>query len=59
MFINVVIISYHNNNKNIFFIYLLNVCVCVTTNYHGNISLKDLFDELVFGGVNQLNDVTI
>lgn len=28
MFINVVIISYHNNNKNIFFIYLLNVCVC-------------------------------
>lgn len=27
--------------------------------YHCNISLEDLFDEFVFGGVHQLDDVTI
>ena len=35
------------------------VCACVRVCYHGDIRLEDLFDELVLGGVNQLNDVTI
>ena len=35
------------------------VCMCVCVCYHGDIRLEDLFDELVLGGVNQLNDVTV
>lgn len=27
--------------------------------HHGNVSLKDLLDELVFGRVHQLDDVTV
>lgn len=27
--------------------------------HHGDVSLKDLFDELVFGRVHQLDDVTV
>ena len=27
--------------------------------YHGNVGLKDLLDELVLGGVHQLNDVCV
>lgn len=47
------------NSDNGLLVNFLNTCLCVCVCYHSYVSLEDLFDELVFGGVNQLNDVAI